>query len=54
MSHRHHTSHIVTGLVLGALATQFPRTAGFIVLALCGIGSVIFAWLAYLVIWEKI
>jgi len=54
MSHRHHTSHIVIGLELGALATQFPRTAGFIVLALFGLGCIVATWLAWLVIWGNI
>ncbi len=36
MSHRHHGSDLIIAAVLGVLANAFPRTAGFIVLAMCG------------------
>jgi len=54
MSHHHRTGHFVLAMVLGALATQFPRTAGFIVLTLFGLGSIIFLWVAFLVVTERL
>jgi len=49
MSHRHNTiHHLVLAAVLGVLANNFPRTAGFIVLALCGTAFALFVAFATL------
>ncbi len=54
MSHRHHGSDLIVAAVLGVLANNYPRTAGFIVLALCGTAFIFFTWIMFLVVTDQL